>query len=79
MEALIGRLIFKDGPLVLLALDDLVASGEGKAWRPSIESATLIPVDINDQLLSPGRQRLLEEAYGAIAAGELDIGTDLEG
>lgn len=78
-EALIGRLIFEEGPLVLLALDDLVASGEGKAWRPSIESATLIPVDINDEFLSPGRQRLLEEAYGAIAAGELDIGTDLDG
>ena len=79
LEALIGRLIFIEGPLVLLALDDLVATGEGQAWRPSIESATLIPVDINDKLLSPGRQRLFEEAYGAIASGELDIGTDLEG
>ncbi len=76
VEALIGRLIFKDGPLVLLALDDLVATGDGQAWRPSIESAALIPVDINDEFISPGRQRLLEEAYGAIAAGELDIGTD---
>ena len=75
-EALIGRLIFIEGPLVLLALDDLFATGEGQAWRPSIESATLIPFDINDEFISPGRQRLFEEAYGAIAAGELDIGTD---
>ena len=77
-EALIGRLIFIEGPLVLLALDDLVATGEGQAWRPSIESASLNPVDINDEFISPGRQRLFEEAYGAIAAGELDIGTDPE-
>ncbi len=75
VEALIGRLIFVEGPLVLLALDDLVATGEGQAWRPSIETATLIPVDINDEFISPGRQRLFEEAYRAIAAGELDIGT----
>ena len=76
VEALIGRLIFMEGPLVLLALDDLVATGEGQAWRPSIETATLIPVDINDEFISPGRQRLFEEAYRAIAAGELAIGTD---
>ncbi|MEC4688520.1 MAG: hypothetical protein VST64_09470 [Nitrospirota bacterium] len=75
-EELIGRLIFMDGPLVLLALDDLMATGEGQAWRPRIESATLIPVDINDEFISPGRQRLFEEAYGAIGVGELDIGTD---
>ena len=75
VEARIGRLIFTEGPLVLLALDDLVATGEGQAWRPSIETATLIPVDINDEFISPGRQRLFEDAYRAIAAGELDIGT----
>ena len=78
-EALVGRLIFTEGPLVILALDDLMAMGEGQAWRTSIESATLISADINDEFLSPGRQRLLEEAYGAIAVGELDIGIDLEG
>ncbi len=76
VEALIGRLIFIEGPLVLLALDDLVATGEGQAWRPSIETATLLSANINDEFLSPGRQRLFEEAYGTIAAGELDIGTD---
>ena len=78
VEGLIGRLIFIEGPLVLFALDNIVATGEGQAWRPSIESATLIPVDINDEILSPGRQRLFEEAYGAIATGELGIGTDPE-
>lgn len=74
---LVGRLLFKEGPLVIPALEELIATGEGQTWQPSIESNTLIPVDINDEFLSPGRQRLLEEAYQAIAEGELDIGTDL--
>jgi hypothetical protein len=78
-KVLVGRLIFEEGSLVILALDVLLSTGEGQAWPLSIETSTLFPVDINDELLSPGRQRLLEEAYGAIAAGELDIGTDLEG
>jgi len=79
VEALIGRLVFEEGSLVVLALDELVSTGEGETWRPSIETSTLFPADINDEFLSPGRQRLFEEAYEAIAAGELDIGTDLEG
>jgi hypothetical protein len=78
-EVLVGRLIFEEGSLVILALDMLLSTGEGQAWPLSIETSALFPVDINDELLSPGRQRLLEEVYGAIAAGELDIGTDLEG
>ena len=77
-ELLIGRLIFEEGPLVILALEDLISTGAGKAWSASIETSTLNLVDINAEFLSPGRQRLLDEAYGAISAGELDIGTDIE-
>ena len=77
-EALIGRLVFEDGPLVSLALENLLTTREGQAWQPSIESHSLLPVDISSEFLSPGRQRLLEEAYEAIAAGELDIGTILD-
>jgi hypothetical protein len=33
-------------------------------------------VILNDDHLSVGRQRLLEEAYWAISAGELDIGIE---
>jgi hypothetical protein len=73
---LVGRLIFEEGPLVFLALEELLATGESQAWQASIESNTLVIVDINADLLSIGRQRLLEQAYEAIAAGELDIGTE---
>lgn len=76
-DALVGRWIFEEGSLIILALDVLISTGEGQAWPVSIETSTLFPVDINDELLSPGRQRLLEEAYEAIAAGELDIGTEI--
>lgn len=74
-EALVGRLIFEADRLVVPALEALLDTGEGMAWPYSIESRTILPVDINAGLLSPGRQRLLEEAYEAIAAGDLDIGT----
>ena len=75
-EVLVGRLIFEEGPLVIPAIEELIATGEGQTWQPSIESSTLLSVDINADFLSPGRQRLLEEVYEAIAAGDLDIGTD---
>ncbi len=73
---LVGRVVFEDGFAVILALEELMEQGEGRRWRPSIETYSIIPVDINDEHLSPGRQRLLEDAYWAISAGELDIGTE---
>jgi len=78
-ETRVGRVIFEADRLVIPALEALMETGEGEAWPYSIESHTILIVDINEDLLSPGRQRLLDEAYEAIAAGELDIGTDTEG
>jgi hypothetical protein len=78
-ETRVGRVIFEPDGLVVPALEALMETGEGTAWPYSIESRTILRVDINADLLSPGRQRLLDEAYEAIAAGELDIGTDPEG
>ena len=75
-QALIGRVhIVEVSDTVYLAMEDLIASGEGKLWQPSIESGSIRAGDINAELLSPGRQRLLEEVVEAIAAGDLDIGT----
>jgi len=75
-EALIGRVIFEADRLIVPALEALLETGEGAAWRYSIESRTTLPVDINADLLTPGRQRLLDQAYEAIAEGNLDIGTE---
>ena len=74
-EALVGRVIFEADRLVVPALEALLETGEGTAWRYSIETRSILPVDINADLLSPGRQRLLDQAYEAIADGNLDIGT----
>jgi basic membrane lipoprotein Med (substrate-binding protein (PBP1-ABC) superfamily) len=73
---LVGRVVFEEGFAVILALEELIATGEGQFWQPSIGTYSILPVDINADLLSPGRQRLLEEAYWAIVSGELDIGTE---
>ncbi len=78
-EMRVGRVIFEADRIIVPALEALMETREGKAWPYSIESRAILLVDINADLLSPGRQRLLEEAYEAIAAGELDIGTDPEG
>ncbi|MCZ6528701.1 MAG: hypothetical protein O6949_00030 [Chloroflexi bacterium] len=78
-ETRVGRVIFEADRLVVPALEALMETGEGKAWHYSIEGRALLLVDINADLLSPGRQRLLDQAYEAIAAGELDIGIAPEG
>jgi len=75
-EALVGRVIFEADRVIVPALDALMETGEGTAWRYSIESRTILSVDINAAFLSPGRQRLLDQAYEAIVEGELDIGTN---
>lgn len=74
-EVLIGRVIFEADPLVVPALEALMEGEEGTGWPYSIETRTILIVDINVDLLSPGRRRLLDQAYEAIAAGDLDIGT----
>lgn len=77
-EAVAGRVIGAPDVLVIPALKALLASGEGQSWPYSIESRSLILFDISDTSISPGRQRLLVEAYDAIAEGELNIGLDPE-
>ena len=74
-EVLIGRVIFEADPLAVPALEALMEGEEGTGWPYSIETRTILIVDINVDLLSPGRRRLLDQAYEAIAAGDLDIGT----
>jgi hypothetical protein len=76
-DALVGRVIvFEEAVAVIIALEDLITTGEGSVWQSSIEIQSIFPLDINPKYLSPGRQRLLYEVYESIAAGELDIGTE---
>lgn len=77
-EAVVGRIVFDEGSLIVHALEQLTATGDGHVWAPSIETGSITVVDINEEFLSIGRQRLLSKVYDAIAVGDLDIGTSLE-
>lgn len=70
-----GRVTVDPSQAVLAALDQLLATGEGQAWVSSIENRAISYTDLDPALISPGRQRLLDEALQAVASGELDIGT----
>jgi basic membrane lipoprotein Med (substrate-binding protein (PBP1-ABC) superfamily) len=72
-----GRVAFELESLILAALDDLVAGRPGAAWPFAIENGGLYLADLNDEAISPGRQRLVQEAYDSVASGELDIGIDI--
>jgi basic membrane lipoprotein Med (substrate-binding protein (PBP1-ABC) superfamily) len=72
---LVGNITVEEGFAVVIALEDLIETGEGRFWQPSIQTYSVVPVDINPKFISPGRQRLLEEAFYEIVAGDLDIGT----
>lgn len=78
-DMLVGNIMLEEGSTVIIALEELMMTGDGRHWQPSIETYSILPVDIKPEFLSPGKQRLLEEAFYAIAAGELDIGTILDG
>lgn len=74
VAALAGRVAFDSQPLVVPALQALLGGSAGQAWSYTIENGGIVLADVNEQAISPGRQRLLQEAYQAVATGELDIG-----
>jgi hypothetical protein len=68
--------VFAVEPLIEQALEALVAGEPGTAWSYAIENGGIRLGEIDPEALSPGRQRLLQEAYEAVAAGRLDLGID---
>ncbi len=75
-ESLAGRVGFALEPLLFGALEALAAGEVGQAWPYAIHNGGLVLADINSEAISPGRQRLLDETYRAVANSELDIGLD---
>lgn len=71
-----GQVVFAADGLILQALDALQAAEPGAAWPYSIENGGIRLGDVDPEAISPGRQRLLQAAYEAVAAGQLDIGID---
>jgi len=71
-----GQVVFASDGLILQALDALQAGEPGAAWPYSIGNGGIRLGDLDPEAISLGRQRLLQEAYDAVAAGLLDIGID---
>ena len=71
-----GQVVFAADGLILKALDALQAEQFGAAWPYAIENGGIRLGEVNPEAISPGRQRLLLEAYEAVAGGQLDLGID---
>jgi hypothetical protein len=71
-----GQVVFEADGLIQQALDALQVAEAGAAWPYSIENGGIRLGGVDPEAISPGRQRLLQEAYDAVAAGQLDIGID---
>ena len=71
-----GQVVFAADGLIEQALDALQAGERGAAWPYAIENGGIRLGKLNPEAISPGRQRLLQEAYEAVATGQLDLGID---
>ncbi|HEY69514.1 MAG TPA: hypothetical protein G4O08_02910 [Anaerolineae bacterium] len=75
-ERIAGSVITDPIPILLAALDGLRAGESGTAWSYAIENGSLLWGTLNADAVSPGRVRILEDVWQALASGELDVGVD---
>lgn len=76
VEDLSGRVAFAPEVLVVEALEALLSGEEGHAWPYAIENDGLRLASLKEEVITPGRQRVLQAAWDALASGELEIGID---
>jgi hypothetical protein len=72
-ERLAGRVLLEPAALVAQALDALAAGEGGQSWPYSVGPGGMALGDLNPQAISPGRQRLADEAEQKLASGALDL------
>jgi len=72
-ERLAGRVVLEPAALVAQALDALAAGEGGQRWPYSVGTGGMALGDVNSQAISPGRQRLADEAEQKLASGALDL------
>lgn len=75
---LLGGVAFSPSELVERAIESLLQGAPGQAWAYSAENGGLVLSALNEQIITPGRQRWLVAALDALATGELDVGVDAE-
>jgi hypothetical protein len=76
---LAARVVFEAGAMLTGALEALLSGQPGQAWPYSVELGSIRVVEVHPGALSFGRQQVLDEIVGALAAGSLDPGTDPKG
>jgi len=74
-----ARVVFEAGSMLTAALEALLSGQPGRAWPYSVELGSIRVVEVHSGVLSAGRQLLLDEIVGALAAGSLDPGADPKG
>jgi len=67
------RVVMNPVPLLSSALDALEAGEDGQNWPYSVRTDSLTVVDVRPEAISPGKQRLLQEALDKLASGELQL------
>ena len=72
-ERLAGRVLLEPAALVAQALDALAAGEGGQRWSYSVGTGGIAMGDVNSQAISPGRQRLADQAEEKLASGELGL------
>lgn len=75
-QSFVGGVAYAPEALIVPALEAVLAGEPGREWPYAVETKGLRLEGLNDTSLSPGRVRLLEAAWEALVAGELDIGVD---
>jgi hypothetical protein len=65
--------LLEPAALVAQALDALAAGEGGQRWSYSVGTGGIAMGDVNSQAISPGRQRLADQAEEKLASGELDL------
>ncbi len=76
-ENWVGGVEFDPAALVCSALEALLAGEAGQAWPYSLAQGGM-RLDVGSGALSPGRLRLVEQAWQALMDGSLDTGLDPE-
>ena len=74
-----ARVVFEAGAMLTGALEALLSGQPGQAWPYSVELDSVRVVEVHSAALSAGRQQVLDEIVGALAAGSLDPGVDPKG
>jgi hypothetical protein len=74
-----ARVVFEAGSMLTGALEALLSGLPGQAWPYAVELDSIRVIEVHSAALSAGRQQVLDQIVGALAAGSLDPGVEPKG